>query len=161
MQHFSDDYLIGFAEGEGMFYVGIVPSKETKTGWQIIHFFKIVQPTATAEAVLQSFKKRLGCGYIKYSTPRSTERTCAYIVRDLKSLSDKLIPFFEGKLHVKLQSFEKFKQVIEMVRAKKHLDPLGMTLILEIAYSMNTKKRKVAKKDILQAYKLESSQAIR
>lgn len=29
----SDDYLVGFVEGEGMFYVGVVPSRETKTGW--------------------------------------------------------------------------------------------------------------------------------
>jgi len=40
----SDDYLIGFTEGEGMFYVGIVPSKETKTGWQVIFFKSISKP---------------------------------------------------------------------------------------------------------------------
>ena len=34
----SDDYLLGFVEGEGMFYIGIVPSPETKTGWQVIYF---------------------------------------------------------------------------------------------------------------------------
>ena len=26
-QTVSDDYLVGFVEGEGMFYIGIVPSK--------------------------------------------------------------------------------------------------------------------------------------
>ena len=28
----TDDYIVGFTEGEGMFYIGIVPSKETRTG---------------------------------------------------------------------------------------------------------------------------------
>jgi hypothetical protein len=37
--HFSDDYFIGFVEGEGMFYIGVVPSSETKSGWQVIYFF--------------------------------------------------------------------------------------------------------------------------
>jgi hypothetical protein len=26
-----------------MFYVGVVPSSETKSGWQVIYFFKVSQ----------------------------------------------------------------------------------------------------------------------
>ncbi len=33
----SDDHLIGFIEGEGMFHIGIVPSPFTKLGWQVIY----------------------------------------------------------------------------------------------------------------------------
>ena len=43
MKLLSDDYLIGFTEGEGMFYIGIVRSLETKTGWQVIYFLKVSQ----------------------------------------------------------------------------------------------------------------------
>ncbi len=39
----ADGYLVGFVEGEGMFYIGIVPSKETKSGWQVIYFLKYLK----------------------------------------------------------------------------------------------------------------------
>ena len=158
----SDDYLIGFTEGEGMFYIGIVPSKETKTHWQVIYFLKVSQNPIGLD-VLKEFKNRLGCGYIKQNSRIDiTDKSLAYVVRDFPSLRDKVIPFFEGKLVIKKQAFEKFKQVLSLVEQKQHLTLPGITQILEIAYSMNTQKRKVEKKVILEAYlKLESSQAIR
>ena len=158
----SDDYLIGFTEGEGMFYIGIVPSKETKTGWQVIYFLKVSQNPIGLK-VLNQFKKRLGCGYVKQNSQTDkTDKSLAYVVRDFPSLRDKVIPCFEGKLIIKKQAFEKFKQVLDIVAKKQHLTLAGITQILEIAYSMNTQKRKVEKQLILEAYlKLESSQAIR
>ena len=158
----SDDYFIGFTEGEGMFYIGIVPSKETKTRWQVIYFFKVSQNPIGLE-VLNQFKKRLGCGYIKQNSQTDeTDKSLAYVVRDFPSLRDKVIPFFKGKLVIKKQAFEKFTQVLTIVNQKQHLNLTGITKILEIAYSMNTQKRKVEKHLILEAYmKLESSQAIR
>ena len=158
----SDDYLIGFTEGEGMFYIGIVPSKETKTGWQVIYFLKVSQNPIGLK-VLNQFKKRLGCGYVKQNSQTDkTDKSLAYVVRDFPSLRDKVIPFFEGKLIIKKQAFEKFKQVLDIVAKKQHLTLAGITQILELAYSMNTQKRKVEKQLILEAYlKLESSQAIR
>jgi len=158
----SDDYFIGFTEGEGMFYVGIVPSKETKTRWQVIYFFKVSQNPIGLE-VLNQFKDRLGCGYIKQNSQTDlTDKSLAFVVRDFPSLRDKVIPFFEGRLVIKKEAFEKFKQVLNIVDKKQHFNLLGITQILEIAYSMNTQKRKVEKDLILEAYiKLESSQAIR
>ena len=154
--------MIGFTEGEGMFYIGIVPSKETKTGWQVIYFLKVSQNPIGLK-VLNQFKKRLGCGYVKQNSQTDkTDKSLAYVVRDFPSLRDKVIPFFEGKLIIKKQAFEKFKQVLDIVAKKQHLTLAGITQILEIAYSMNTQKRKVEKQLILEAYlKLESSQAIR
>ena len=158
----SDDYLIGFTEGEGMFYIGIVPSKETKTGWQVIYFFKVSQNPIGLD-VLNQFKERLGYGYIKQNSQTDkTDKSLAFVVRDFSSLRDKVIPFFEGKLVIKKDAFEKFKQVLDIVAKKQHLTLAGITQILEIAYSMNTQKRKVEKQLFLEAYlKLESSQAIR
>lgn len=158
----SDDYLVGFVDGEGMFYIGIVPSKETKSGWQVIYFFKVSQNPIGLE-VLNQLKNRLGCGYIKQNSQTDkTDRSLAYVVRDLNNLRDKVIPFFEGKLVVKQQAFEKFKQVLKLVEQKEHLNALGIKEIVDIAYSMNTQKRRVEKKLILQDYlTLESSQAIR
>lgn len=158
----SDDYLVGFVEGEGMFYIGIVPSKETKTGWQVIHFFKVSQ-NPSGLGVLSYFVKRFGCGYIKANSKTDfTDKSLAYVVRDFKSLKNIIIPFFESKLVIKKDVFGKFKRVINLMDEKNHLTKEGISEILDVAYSMNTGKRRVLKEEILKAYtKLESSQAIR
>lgn len=149
----SDDYLVGFVEGEGMFYIGIVPSRETKTGWQVIHFFKVSQ-NPSGKVILNYLKKRLGCGYLKANSQTDlTDKSLAYIVRDLPSLRDKVIPFFEGKLVIKRRAFEQFKQVLILVAQKKHLSLNGMRKILDISYLMNTRKRRFSKREILRAYK--------
>lgn len=154
MQNFvSDDYLIGFVEGEGMFYIGIVPSSETKSGWQVIYFFKVSQ-NPQGLRVLETLKKRLNCGYIKSNSKSDkTDKSLAYVVRDFGSIKNKVIPFFDGKLIVKKEAFEKFKRVIKLVFLKKHLKRSGIKQILDLAYSMNTQKRKITKEKILQAYK--------
>ena len=148
----SDDYLVGFVEGEGMFYIGIVPSRETKSGWQVIHFFKVSQNPVGID-VLNYFLHRFGCGYIKENSKRdATDKSLAYVVRDFRSLKDVIIPFFESKLVIKKDAFEKFKKVVEMIGKRKHLDLKGISVILDIAYSMNTGKRKVLKELILRSY---------
>ncbi len=149
----SNDYLIGFTEGEGMFYVGIVPSKETKTGWQVIYFLKISQ-NPSGRIILEEFQKRLGCGYIKKNSQTDpTDRSLAFVVRDLSNIKDKVIPFFDKKLVIKKDAFNKFKQVIELVNQKRHLTKEGIKIILDISYTMNTRKRKVAKEQILKDFK--------
>ena len=150
----SNDYLTGFVEGEGMFYIGIVPSKETKTGWQVIYFFKVSQ-NPIGKNILEALKDRLSCGYIKANSKTDkSDRSLAFVVRDLPSIEKKIIPFFEGKLFIKRDAFDKFKRVIKMVSSKGHLNQEGMEKILNIAYSMNTQKRRVSKSEILKAYKI-------
>lgn len=149
----SDDYITGFVEGEGMFYIGIVPSRETKTGWQVIYFFKVSQ-NPIGEEVLLALKNRFGCGYIKKNgNLASKDKSLAYVVRDLKSLNSSIIPFFENKLIIKKDAFIKFKKVIQLVSEKKHFTYEGINEISQIAYSMNTQKRKVAIEQILLSYK--------
>ena len=148
----SDDYLVGFVEGEGMFYVGVVPSRETKTGWQVIHFFKVSQ-NPSGRKILEELQRRVGCGYIRLNSKNDpTDRSLAFIVRDLPSLQNCILPLFEGKLIIKSDAFEKFKQVIELVSQKKHLTKEGMEKILDISYSMNTRKRRFSKEKIISAY---------
>ena len=151
----SDDYIAGFVDGEGMFYVGIVPSRGTsrnKSGWQVIYFLKVSQ-NPSGKIVLDAIKNRLGCGYIKPNSKSDpTDKSLAYVVRDLPSIKDIIIPFFEGKLVIKKGTFKKFKKIIELVSQKKHLSKKGMEQILDISYSMNTRKRRVSKIEILRSF---------
>lgn len=150
----SDDYLIGFVEGEGMFYIGIVPSSETKTGWQVIYFFKVSQ-NPKGRVVLEKIKARLGCGYIKSNSKSDfSDKSLAFVVRDLKSIKGKVIPFFEDKLVIKRDNFEKFSQVIKIVTDKRHLTREGISQIIDISYPMNTGKRRYSKEEILNSYRI-------
>lgn len=149
----SDDYFVGFVEGEGCFYIGVVKSPETKSGWQVIYFFKVSQ-NPSGRMVLEGLKKRLNCGYIKQnSRTDTTDKSLAYVVRDLPSLVDKVIPFFKKKLVTqKAQDYDKFVKVLEIVSSNQHLNKEGMRKILDLAYSMNTTKRKVTKTQILEDF---------
>jgi len=150
----SDDYIIGFVEGEGMFYIGIVPSSETKTGWQVIYFFKVSQ-NPKGRVILERIKNRLGCGYIKSNSKSDfSDKSLAYVVRDLKSIQGRVIPFFENKLVIKKENFEKFCKVIKIVSDKKHLTRKGISQILDVSYLMNTRRRRYSKEEILSSYKV-------
>lgn len=152
----SDDYLRGFIEGEGMFYVGIVPAtgtSRTKSGWHIICFFKVSQ-NPTGKVVLEYLKQRLDCGYLKPNDKvGSDDKSLAFVVRDLPSLKTKVIPFLDNKLVIKKTNFEKFKRVVNLVSEGKHRNRQDFKKILEIAYSMNTKKRKLTKEQVLKNFK--------
>ena len=103
---------------------------------------------------MERLRRRLDCGYIKQNSQSDrSDKSLALVVRDLSSLIYKVLPFFERKLLIKEPAFEKFKRVLEIVSEKRHLSKEGMTEVLEIAYSMNTQKRRVNKKAILKAYK--------
>lgn len=138
-----------------MFYIGIVKStgsSRNKSGWQVVYFFKVSQ-NPNGKFVLDRIKKRLNCGYIKENNKKdSTDKTLAFVVRDLTSIRDKIIPFFEGKLFIKRKTLQKFSKVIDLVSEQKHLKRGGMKQILDIAYSMNTRKRKISKSEILQSF---------
>ena len=140
-----------------MFYVGVVPARGTsrnKSGWQIIYFLKVSQ-NPKGKIVLDYFKKRLGCGYLKANAnSNSRDNTLAYVVRDLPSIRDKIIPFFDNKLIVKKNDFIKFKKVIELVSEKKHLTKQGLVKIIDLAYSMNSQKRKLTKNVIIKNIKI-------
>lgn len=148
----NDDYFVGFVEGEGMFYIGIVPSKETKSGWQVIYFFKVSQ-NPIGKGVLEALRKRLDCGYIKQNSKNdNSDKSLALVVRNFSDLDGKVVPFFEGKLIIKEKSFLTFKKVLKLVGQKKHLTREGISEILDLAYSMNTAKRKVTKEFILKNF---------
>lgn len=149
----SDEYFVGFVEGEGCFYIGVVKSPETKSGWQVIYFFKVSQ-NPSGKMVLESLMKRLDCGYIKQnSRTDTTDKSLAYVVRDLPSLVDKVIPFFKGKLVTqKAKDFDKFVKILEIVSLNQHFNKEGIRKILDLAYSMNTTKRKVTKTQILENF---------
>src|SRR5712692_3643456 len=144
----SDDYLYGLIDGEGAFHVGIVPSAFNRLGWQVIYQFKVAQ-NPVGEPVLRALQERLGCGTISPNARAGArDRTLKYVVRDLDNLADRVVPFCDGNLVVKRAALESFKDVIRRVRGGEHLTARGLLKIVDIAYTMNTKVRRVPRATI-------------
>jgi hypothetical protein len=151
----SNDYLAGFADGEGCFYVGIVPAKTARFGWQIITEFRVSQ-NPQGQQILETFRERLRCGTIKPNHRLSLiDRTSVFVVRDQQDLLNRVVPFFERhpiRSDKRIQ-FEKFKMVLLMIRERNHLTREGFVEIVQIASEMNTRAKRYSKERIFASLK--------
>jgi hypothetical protein len=62
-----------------------------------------------------------------------------------------VIPHFEKfTLRTKkLRDFELFKEIVNSVASKQHLNEFGLRSIIDVSYQINTGKRKLTKDDLL------------
>jgi len=58
-----DEWIVGFADGEGCFSISIVRNKECRLGWQVQHEFSVTQAAGSKEA-LELIRDYFGCGTI-------------------------------------------------------------------------------------------------
>ena len=157
----TGNYLAGFADGEGCFYVGVHPTSNVTLGLQVIPEFHVSQ-NGERISVLRLFAEVLGCGAIKKNASASSrDKSYVLVVKRHNDLYEKVLPFFERfpLRSEKQQEFLKFAQVIEMMHRKQHLTIDGLKRISEIAFSMNGAKfRKHRLINLLQG--LEPSETI-
>ena len=153
----SDEYFAGFVDGEGCFYVGFSKREDLPLKWQVITEFHLSQNPKGLN-VLEGFRKRLDCGYIKpnhFKNPR--DRSWVLVVKKRKDLADKVIPFFkEHPLHSKKQvDFEVFAKVIEIIKSKEHLKRKGFKRIVGLVFKQaNTNLKKYSKEKLLSSLNL-------
>ena len=157
----TGNYLAGFADGEGCFYVGVHPTTNVTLGLQVIPEFHVSQ-NGERISVLRLFVEALGCGSIKKNAAaNSRDKSYVLVVKRHCDLYEKVIPFFRRfpLRSEKHQEFLKFAQVVEMMHRKEHLTIEGLKRISEIAFSMNGAKfRKYRLTQLLQS--LEPSETI-
>lgn len=156
-------YITGFVDGEGCFSVTIQKSNNVKLGIQVIPEFHVSQHQNRTE-VLEEIKRVLGCGYIKANNPQNPkDLTSVYVVRNLKDIQNKVVPFFRKFpfISIKQHDFKKFAEVVGLMGKGKHLEKDGLAKILKLAFSMNFggKYRKLRLSDVLSW--LESSETVR
>ena len=157
----TGNYLAGFTDGEGCFYVGVHPTSNVALGLQVIPEFHVSQ-NGERISVLRLFVEALDCGAIKKNAPAgSRDKTYVYVVKRHDDLYEKVLPFFERfpLRSEKQQEFLKFAQIVEMMHRKEHLTSEGLKSILEISFSMNGARfRKHTLANLLQS--LEPSETI-
>lgn len=148
-------WIVGFVDGEGAFTVSILRNSTARLGWQVFPEF-IVTQGAKSKNVLDIFQDFFNCGkvYINKRYDNHRQDLYRYCVRSIVDLQTKVIPFFkENTLKTyKRKDFEKFCEILELIKQKKHLTISGVDQIAHITMQMN---RKIKPKF------LESSQTIR
>jgi hypothetical protein len=128
-------WVVGFVDGEGSFFVGINPHPEMTSGFQVLPEFTVVQHQRDIQ-LLHALKQFFGCGVVRTN---HAERM-AYRVRSLDHLNEKIVPFFEehSLKSKKRVDFAKFRRVLLLMTRNEHLTSEGIEEIRAIAKTMNT-----------------------
>ncbi len=133
----SDEYLAGFTDGEGCFYVGFGKRDDLPLKWQVITEFHVSQNPG-GKNLLEIFRKQLDCGYLKPNHAKSLkDKSWILIVKDRNDLREKVIPFFKKNplYTAKQQDFTIFSKVLEIIEQRRHLQKDGLKEIIELVFS--------------------------
>lgn len=138
------NWVTGFVDGEGTFYIGINKQPSMKIGYQVLPEFRIVQHKKDIK-LLYAIKDFFKCGVVRVNHDDRYEIR----IRKIEHLKKIIIPFFE-KYELNTQKkfdFIKFSRIVDLVSKNKHLEIDGLLRIIEIASQMN-RKDKISAKEI-------------
>lgn len=129
----NPDWVVGFVDGAGCFYVGINPHPEMTLGYQVLPEFRVVQHERDIQ-VLYALKRFFRCGVVR----RDQEDRYELRIRKLSCLQE-VVTFFERHpLKTKKNAdFKKFARIVRWMSEGQHLTPEGLIKIIEIVLSMN------------------------
>lgn len=124
--------MAGFTSGEGCFSV-IKHNSNSRIYLKLV--FSITQDKKD-ESLIKSFIDYFGCG--RYY-PASKRTTGDFQCRKFSDNYEKLIPFYRkyNIKGVKLQDFENWCKIAEIIRTKNHLTKEGFDLSCQIISGMN------------------------
>ena len=131
------EWVVGFVDGEGCFFVGIQRNPTVKIGFQVIPEFRVVQHKRDID-VLYGLKSFFGFGRVCQNHDDRWE----YRVRRFEQLLEVARFFTKHQLKTKKRvDFKRFSEVLEMMKLERHLTDIGLRDIARIATLMNTGKR--------------------
>ena len=130
-------FLAGFIEGEGALCVSIKKHATSRFGYLVDPEFFLYQHES-GRRVLELAREIFGTGAI---VPKSgSPKVLVYVVHSQRNLIEKVIPFFERYVmpfSSKRVTFERFREIVEMIQRKEHLIADSLIRIVKKAYSMN------------------------
>ena len=136
-------WVTGFVDGEGCFTVPIQRNATSATGWQVQPQFVVVQGASSNES-LEALRDFFGCGRINVNVRHDNHREpmLRYIVRRFSDLDDVILPFFRRHklLTAKQDDLEKFSEVVDLMKQRRHLTLSGLAEIARIVETMNHRK---------------------
>jgi hypothetical protein len=138
----NPNWLCGFVNGEGSFYVPISKSKSTVTGYSVRLGFSIGQHSRDVD-LLTSFVDYMKVGFI---TKDSNKPACSYAVIGFNDVVKTIIPFFEKyPLYGSKQlDFILFLEIASLMKEKIHLTNEGLNNIKDIKSRMNLRRSDIS-----------------
>jgi len=135
----SSQWLSGFIDGEGCFYILISESKLRKTGASVQLQFSITQHSRDTELIYM-LKQVLKCGFIKTGKKQPIVVLTVTKISDIQNI---IIPFFQKNplQGAKLQDFLDFAKAAKIIEDKTHLTSTGLEIIKKIKEGMNSKRK--------------------
>ena len=132
-ERLEPNWVAGFVDGEGCFYVAINRQPKMKLGWQVLPEFRIVQHERD-EQLLKNLQLFFGCGTVTINHDTRKELR----IRGIDNLT-KVVEFFRTvPLRSKKQrDFEIFAEIIEMIKQGLHNSSDGLHAIAALASGMN------------------------
>jgi len=127
------DWVVGFVDGEGCFYVGINPHPEMTVGHQVLPEFRIVQHERDLQ-VLHALKRFFRAGVVR----RNHDDRFELRIKKIDALVE-VVEFFEKHpLKTKKNAdFKKFARIVRWMKEGLHTSPDGLKKIIETASTMN------------------------
>ena len=132
-ERLSAEWVVGFVDGEGCFFVGVNRQPSMTIGWQVLPEFRVVQHERDV-AILKRLHEFFGFGQITTNHGDRKELR----VRGIQQLAE-IVKFFRKHplRTVKRSSFECFAEVIEMMQRGDHLTKEGLEQVRKLASRMN------------------------
>ncbi len=134
----SNDWIVGFVDGEGSFSYSKIRNTQMSMGYQIQGEFTVVQHVRDIQ-LLYKLKQHFGCGSVAVNHGDRYH----FRVKNLDDLINVIIPFFEKN---ELQTNKKFqlpvfKEICLRLKAKKHLTQEGFDETLILVDRLSTLKK--------------------
>jgi hypothetical protein len=136
-ENLNPSWVSGFVAGDGGFSIYVRPAKDYKLGEKVYCRFHVAQHSVDKK-LIELFIKFFGCGLVNVrSIPR-----CDYIVQDVKSLYNLIIPHFDiyPLLTIKHKDYLCFKECIKIIVNKQHLTIEGLNRIKSLNLEMNNNR---------------------
>lgn len=141
------NYICGFVDGEGCFSISISKHRTLKRKVEVRALFEI-ELRADDVKILKDIQEMLNCGniYILNYSRYGWRPHVKYKVSNIKDLSDKIIPFFDRyPLKAKKRNIYKiFRQIVLMMKDKKHLTDTGFRKILSLKQKIKGINRNIS-----------------
>lgn len=129
----NGNWLAGFTDGEGSFYIRIKEASSEKSINRVSFFFSINQSIRDSD-LIYDISKFLNCGTIS-----SNIKYIQFRVTKFEDVETKIIPFFKNyPMHgIKQLNYLDFCKIMELVQSKVHMTTEGMNEIKTIKEGMN------------------------
>jgi hypothetical protein len=129
----SPQWLVGFASGEGCFFIKIIKSINSRQGFSVQLIFQLTQHTRD-EWLMRSLIDYLNSGIVF-----KNKETYVFQVTKFSDITEKFVPFFKDYpiTGSKSEDFNDWLKVIELMKNKAHLTKEGLDIIRLIKAGMN------------------------